>query len=279
MLFFLFPAVFMLNLGAAIVLLLRYRHVRQVWLLASGFVLWAFPYGLRTLWLGMGKVVAPWLEYVGLPGYALVLAGLVTLLWRRPADSAFCRRIYISLAFMMFIALTLAWEIATGSLASVCIRAYLMLAFVVYGLWRTLVEPSNQPEKQQPSVLPTESSDDPLLVKLDEYADAVRLWFDNDKPYLNPSFKLGDTAGILPLNRSYLSRVYNEGIGMTFTDYVRKCRLDYSQRLLLEHPDMTVAEVAERSGFGSHSSFHRSFTAAHHGMTPVEYRQAKSPKR
>lgn len=109
--------------------------------------------------------------------------------------------------------------------------------------------------------------------RLPDYVRTINNWLDSVKPYLDPNFKLTDTADVVPLNRSYLSRIYNEGFGKSFTILVRDRRMAEARRLIAESPDLSVAEIAERSGFSSRSTFHRSFVALNDGLTPREYKE------
>ncbi|MDE5972001.1 MAG: helix-turn-helix domain-containing protein [Muribaculaceae bacterium] len=108
--------------------------------------------------------------------------------------------------------------------------------------------------------------------KIAEYSRQVSEWFEAEKPYLNPDFKLIDVMAVLPLNRTYLSRVFNEGFGENFSAVVRGYRLRYAERLLTENPSLSIVEVARQSGFSSNSVFHRAFLA-YKGVTPVQFRK------
>ena len=114
---------------------------------------------------------------------------------------------------------------------------------------------------------------DPRVVdKWNLYKQEIERWFETERPYLNEDFRLNDVVDRFPLNRSYISRVFNEGYGKSFSIVVRDYRLRESERLLREEPGLTVAQVAERCGFASSSSFIRAFSVAHDGLTPKQYR-------
>ncbi len=115
-------------------------------------------------------------------------------------------------------------------------------------------------------------SSDSFSSKIPEYALIIKDWFENEKPYLSHNFKLTDVAAVVPLNRTYLSRVFNEGLGHSFGDMVREHRIDEACRLLVEKPDMSIADIAEQCGFASHSTFHRSFVGMRGGLTPGDFR-------
>lgn len=112
-----------------------------------------------------------------------------------------------------------------------------------------------------------------FLRKLPDYRDEVASWMSLKKPYLNPSFKLMDVSDILPLNRTYLSRIFNEGFGNSFSDVVRDYRIREAERMLADHKDIPVGQVGELCGFSSPSAFHRAFVQSHDGLTPNRYRK------
>ena len=66
-----------------------------------------------------------------------------------------------------------------------------------------------------------------------------------------------------PSRRSRVSRG-----NRLFTD----CRLPYAAKLLAEHPELSVAEVARASGFPSADTFSRNFKQRY-ALTPTQYRE------
>ena len=122
-------------------------------------------------------------------------------------------------------------------------------------------------------------TNDTFVDKMPIYVDKFQTWMNDEKPFLYKDFKLTDVGRILPLNRSYLSRVFNEGMGMNFSEVVRNYRLEYAKYLLSLHPTLTSARVAELSGFSSAAVFNRTFTR-YVECTPKQYRDnvATNPK-
>lgn len=112
-----------------------------------------------------------------------------------------------------------------------------------------------------------------FINKLPAYREEIVAWMENKKPYLNPDFKLMDVSEILPLNRTYLSRVFNEGFGSSFSDVVRDYRIRESEQMLASRKDIPVGRVGELCGFSSPSVFHRVFVQRHGGLTPNRYRK------
>lgn len=103
-----------------------------------------------------------------------------------------------------------------------------------------------------------------------EYKRILEEWMEAEKPYLNPEFRLLDLRQILPLNRTYLSLLINTEYGCNFYQFVTKYRIDEAKRLMTEHPDMKLQDVAEQSGFSSPVVFSRIF-ARETGITPREW--------
>ena len=116
-----------------------------------------------------------------------------------------------------------------------------------------------------------EISDTPFESKIPSYVEILNNWMKTEKPYLYKDFKLTDVSRILPLNRSYLSRIFNEGLGQSFSDVVRGYRIDYSKKLLLDHPDLSISRISEICGFSSNSTYERTFVKTE-GITPKQYR-------
>lgn len=111
--------------------------------------------------------------------------------------------------------------------------------------------------------------------KLAEYKNKLERWMISDKPYLRKDFKLTDIMEILPLNRTYLSRLFNEGYGETFYQFVMKYRIAESKHLLLSRPDLSITTIAEMSGFSSSSVFSRAF-AQDMNCSPKQWREKKN---
>jgi len=121
----------------------------------------------------------------------------------------------------------------------------------------------------QVDIQPKEESG--FIERLPYYKDEVEKWMITSQPYLRPNFKLLDVAEVLPLNRSYLSRVFNEAFGTTFSQIVQYYRIEEAKRLLIECPNLTVNQLFDKCGFISINTFHHVFQKST-GMTPKQYR-------
>ena len=106
-----------------------------------------------------------------------------------------------------------------------------------------------------------------------DYRVALEDWMDKEKPYLNKDFRLQDLMRVVPLNRTYLSGFVNAEFGCNFYQFVTNYRIREAQRLMQDHPDMKLQDVAEQSGFSSASVFSRTF-ARETGSSPTEWQES-----
>lgn len=72
-------------------------------------------------------------------------------------------------------------------------------------------------------------------------------------------------------NPSYFSRLFREHYGMTLTEFLLQSRMELAERLLLE-TNLSVEEIASRTGFSGSNPFYRAFKERN-GVSPREYRK------
>ncbi len=108
--------------------------------------------------------------------------------------------------------------------------------------------------------------------KEDKLAEGIRNLMDKDKLFLQPNLKISDLANRLNTNRSYIYQAINTRMGVTFSEYVNKKRIDYAAQLIESNPEMHLTNVADKSGFTSQSSFYRNFKQ-YKGKSPSEYQK------
>ena len=102
------------------------------------------------------------------------------------------------------------------------------------------------------------------------YREKLEQWMKEEKPYLNPDFRLIDLRTVLPLNRTYLSQLIHTEYDCTFYQYVNTYRIEEAKRLLRGNPEMRIEDVASGSGFSSREVFTRVFSKET-GLTPREW--------
>ena len=116
-------------------------------------------------------------------------------------------------------------------------------------------EPSDEPQLPDDSAQ-NGATDSPFPP---EYRETLEAWMRDKKPYLDKDFRLADMMQVLPVNRSYLSRYINTTYKCNFCQFVTNYRIEEAKRLLREHPEMKLREVAESTGFASAAVFSRTF--------------------
>lgn len=82
-----------------------------------------------------------------------------------------------------------------------------------------------------------------------------------------------EAARALRLHPNYLSRLFKDQGGRTFSSYLRDLRMDHAKRLL-RLGALQIDEIAARSGFGDLGHFHRTFKKLH-GESPGAYRRQR----
>lgn len=128
---------------------------------------------------------------------------------------------------------------------------------------------SYKPETNKPQGRPSHTFI--ALIQTAKYQIILEQWMQEEKPYMNKDFRLEDIRQVLPLNRSYLSRLFNDIYGETFFAFVMRYRIEESVRLLTGRPDLNMTDIAQHCGFSSASVFGRAFLK-NKAMTPRQYR-------
>lgn len=88
--------------------------------------------------------------------------------------------------------------------------------------------------------------------------------------FRQPNLKILDLVQRLGTNRNYVYQAINREMGISFSEYVNRMRIDYATLLLSQQPNRPLADVAEQSGFTSSTSFYRNFKL-YKGIGPKEY--------
>lgn len=79
---------------------------------------------------------------------------------------------------------------------------------------------------------------------------------------------LGEIAEkVLYTNPSYLSRVFRQYTGLTFTEYLHKTRVTAAKELMGMAPQLTISEIASKVGYNKTSNFIK-YYKRQYGRTP-----------
>jgi AraC-like DNA-binding protein/ligand-binding sensor protein len=83
---------------------------------------------------------------------------------------------------------------------------------------------------------------------------------------------LDEAARAVNASTRHFSKVFKGAIGITFTDYLARVRVEQA-KVLLGNPHLRVSEIAFETGFESISQFNRSFKRIA-GHSPTQFREA-----
>ena len=98
-----------------------------------------------------------------------------------------------------------------------------------------------------------------------------------ERLYLQQDLKINDIAKLLHTNRDYIYQAINVSLGMSFSEFINRLRVEYATQLMKDNPEMSTNEVAFRSGFSSLASFYRNFKT-YQNCPPQTYRSVTSPQ-
>lgn len=270
-----------------------------------GYLLVIYPTEvLRPRWLNLKRGLMQYLPivFLGIIDYVLPLDLrplialyplylVVILLWHLRAYRRWCEENYSSMddidvewimRFLFMVAVIGASYIylciSTGP-QRVFTQQWLLLFFFTYSTeqilyrrdpWAELPEESEL-ETAKAESAPSKAENEPVEGESNE-ANRLKLeqWMNTAKPYLNPEFRLMDLREVLPMNRTYLSQFINAEYGCNFYLFVTKYRIEEAQRLMQEHPEMKLQEIAQKSGFISLAALSHTFSREV-GMSPSEW--------
>ncbi|MFE5319313.1 AraC family transcriptional regulator [Paenibacillus sp. NPDC056579] len=90
----------------------------------------------------------------------------------------------------------------------------------------------------------------------------------------NPILSVDDVAAHVSMSVNYARQIFKDHFYCSLSDYIANQRIELAAKLL-RTTDWTVADITERSGFQTKSTFFSAFKRAT-GMTPNQYRMDKS---
>lgn len=247
-------------------------HVCQ-WLLftaLSGVVLLGLPKGLIQK---MGILVM----CVWLVTYGFVLARRLILAYRRAVrlcDDTHSDNVG---AYIQWLSIFTYWAVIFGVgcglltflpdkyvyiwiLSSVPFYIYLYCSYMNYLLFYEQVEQvfeSEMPSEGDVSAMAIGEMQ-ALPPSFSDIAERLAVWIE-EKGYLKLGLTLKELSEILKTNRTYLSSYIKLVYQLSFREWISSFRLEYAKTMLKECPELTIAEIAEKSGFQSASHFIRLF--------------------
>lgn len=109
-----------------------------------------------------------------------------------------------------------------------------------------------------------------------ENIEAFENFIKKEKNYLDHNLSLDVVATKLNLNSSYLSRIINHELGISFSDYVNELRIEEAKTFLenAEFENYTLVAIGLEAGFNSKTAFNTAFKKFTR-KTPSEYKKEK----
>ena len=93
----------------------------------------------------------------------------------------------------------------------------------------------------------------------DKFGPILKRMMEEQQIYLQADIKVNELAQQVGTCRTYLSTYLNQELGVSFSDYINRQRVEYAKELMSQSPNLTLAEVATSSGFSSVASFVRNY--------------------
>jgi Response regulator containing CheY-like receiver domain and AraC-type DNA-binding domain len=106
-----------------------------------------------------------------------------------------------------------------------------------------------------------------------EHSDIIFKAVNYMRENLSERVTLEDLALKVNLSRSYLSTIFKQELGSTFTDYINVMRIEKSKEYLL-NTSLSLVEIADLVGYSDQSYFTKKF-AKLAGMSPGQYRKKR----
>ena len=114
-----------------------------------------------------------------------------------------------------------------------------------------------------------EAEDTPVTRQLTEQLSQI---IEEDELFKQPDLRVTDIAARLATNRTYISAIIKSLSGENFSNLINGYRVRYAQKLMKEHPEMSISEIATESGFSSRSAFYRNFKDVT-GLNPADWKK------
>lgn len=100
--------------------------------------------------------------------------------------------------------------------------------------------------------------------------ERLQVVFDYLLNHFHDEVKLDHVARLVHMTPNAFCKFFKKRTNKTLFQFIIELRIEHAGQLLKKHPDLSMAHVAERSGFQSISNFNRKFKALK-GMSPSQF--------
>ncbi|MCJ8013490.1 response regulator [Paenibacillus sp. KQZ6P-2] len=141
------------------------------------------------------------------------------------------------------------------------------------GLWSKELEKLGSLREMEAST--TRLAHEALRIEVTDKASSKAAAVERVKRYVHENYhtpiSMEDVAHVVHLNANYISQLFKQETGETFTEYVTRFRLNRAKYLLREHPELLTYEVGNLVGYPEQAYFNKLFKKEV-GVTPNKYR-------
>lgn len=199
----------------------------------------------------------------------------ITLNWLKWSFGLFAILLSADLISFLINALP-AWQVVNNTMDVIVLG--LVLFFVNFLMYKGLKQPKifQGIRSEESNLVPDASQLNKQLIakNFSEEISLIQTFFDNEKPYLDPSLTIRDLADQLAIPMRRLSMIINGYFGQNFSEFINHYRIEAAKKRL-EHPNdpgETILEVLYDVGFHSKSAFNTAFKKIT-GQTPTAYKK------
>ncbi len=94
----------------------------------------------------------------------------------------------------------------------------------------------------------------------------------SDNLFKDQNFNRDSIAEVCGLSRARIVALIDKFTGLNPNDYINKLRVEYSVKLIQEHPDWTIDAIAVECGYVRRATYYSHFNKVF-GITPAQYRK------
>ena len=118
----------------------------------------------------------------------------------------------------------------------------------------------------------TEIVADLLTLSDSELFEQIRRIIVEEELYLDPLFSRQQLMDRLHLSKESIGAAFSKGSQYaSLASFVNEMRLIHGAKLLVEHPEKSISDIATACGFGSNVTFSHNFKERY-ALTPTEFR-------
>jgi len=134
-----------------------------------------------------------------------------------------------------------------------------------------------------PAAVPSAGTEQEKMLKLglseetvQQLAHELTVYFDSERPYLEPELTLSSVSDHLGYTRNQVSFVINRVLDRSFYDLVNERRIAHAvQKMSAPEQHLSILELGFDAGFNSVSGFYNAFKKQT-GQSPAQYRRSLS---